>query len=394
VDLELQKATLDPSTLHRLLAWHPAQERFRHGPGNPLSARVVIADEASMISQEHMCRLLGALAPGARLVLLGDADQLPSVEEGCAFSDMVKSLEAQCVTLRTSYRMDASDPEGRNILSVAKAIRTGGELWDAEEPIHVRAGLCDLTFRQVELLEPVAGVMEAFLEHWLQKEVTSLEAFHAKVTRNYTFTRGQWSGADLAPLAALFHHFNQFRILCALREAPGLRGVQDLNRYFHKRMLAHTGEGLRNPVPFCAGEPVMMTANDYRREIFNGDQGLVLKVAFDDGRYRQAAVFPRGPGWAAFPLEPLRQRLEHAYAMTVHKSQGSEYARIAVVLPRTNHKALTRELLYTGLTRAKQSVVLLAERERIAFAAGNPSRRESGLAERLGPAAEPPEVTA
>jgi len=128
-----------------------------------------------------------------------------------------------------------------------------------------------------------------------------------------------------------------------------------------------------------------MTANDYRREIFNGDQGLVLKVAFDDGRYRQAAVFPRGPGWAAFPLEPLRQRLEHAYAMTVHKSQGSEYARIAVVLPRTSHKALTRELLYTGLTRARQSVVLLAERERIPFAAGNPARRESGLADRLIP---------
>ena len=146
-----------------------------------------------------------------------------------------------------------------------------------------------------------------------------------------------------------------------------------------------TGTGLLAATPFFAGEPVLMTANDYRREIFNGDQGLILKVAFDDGpRYRQAAVFPKGQGHAAFPLEPLRQRLEHAYAMTVHKSQGSEYARIAIVLPRTDHKALTRELLYTGLTRAKRSVVLLAEPERLPFAAGNPSRRESGLAERLG----------
>ena len=383
VDLTLQKATLDPSTLHRLLAWHPAQERFRHGPGNPLSARVVIADEASMISQEHLCRLLGALAPGARLVLLGDADQLPSVEEGCAFSDMVKSLKAQCVTLRTSYRMDASDPEGRNILSVAAAIRTNAELWEGAEPIHVRASLGDLTFRQVELLEPAPGVMESFLELWLQKEVTSLEGFHAKVTRNYTFSRGAWSEADLGTLAALFHHFNQFRILCALREAPGLRGVQDLNRQFHKRMLTLTGEGLRNPVPFCAGEPVMMTANDYRRGIYNGDQGLVLKVLFD-GVLRQAAVFPRPGGFVPFPLEPLRHQLEHAFAMTVHKAQGSEYKRIAIVLPKTNHRALTRELLYTGLTRASKAVVLLAERERVPFAAGNPSVRESGLAERLG----------
>jgi exodeoxyribonuclease V alpha subunit len=382
VDLALQNATLDPSTLHRLLAWHPAQERFRHGPGNPLSARIVLADEASMISQEHMYRLLAALAPGARLILLGDAQQLPSVEEGCAFSDMVASLAPQCVTLPTSYRMDASDPEGRNILSVAAAIRTNQELWEGEEPIHVRAAPEDLTFRQVELLEPAPGVMEAFLELWLTREVTSLEGFHAKIARPYTFTNGAWAEADQAPLKALFHHFNQFRILCALREAPGLRGVQDINRHFHHRMLALTGEGLRNPVPYCAGEPVMMTANDYRRGIYNGDQGLVLKVLFD-GALRQAAVFPRPEGFVPFPLDPLKHQLEHAFAMTVHKSQGSEYKRIAIVLPRTNHRALTRELLYTGLTRASKGVVLLAEKGRVPFAAGNPSVRESGLGERL-----------
>jgi exodeoxyribonuclease V alpha subunit len=88
-------------------------------------------------------------------------------------------------------------------------------------------------------------------------------------------------------------------------------------------------------------------------------------------------------GYVPFPLDPLKHQLEHAYAMTVHKSQGSEYSRIAIVLPQTNHKALTRELLYTGLTRAKKSVVLLAERERIPFASGNPSLRDSGLAEQL-----------
>jgi exodeoxyribonuclease V alpha subunit len=382
VDLVLQKATLDPSTLHRLLAWHPAQERFRHGPGNPLSARVVLADEASMISQEHMARLLSALAPGARLVLLGDAHQLPSVEEGCAFSDMVGSLADQRVTLQTSYRMDASDPEGRNILSVATAIRTNQPLWEGPEPIHVREAPADLTFRQVELLEPTAGVMEAFLELWLQREVTGLDGFHAKVTRTYTCTQGAWAAADLAPLRELFTHFNQFRILCALREAPGLRGVQDINKHFHHRMLALTGEGLRNPVPYCAGEPVMMTSNDYRRGIYNGDQGLVLKVVFD-GVLRQAAVFPRPEGFVPFPLDPLKHLLEHAFAMTVHKSQGSEYKRIAIVLPKTNHRALTRELLYTGLTRASKGVVLLAEKGRVPFAAGNPSVRESGLGERL-----------
>jgi exodeoxyribonuclease V alpha subunit len=126
-----------------------------------------------------------------------------------------------------------------------------------------------------------------------------------------------------------------------------------------------------------------MTANDYRRGIFNGDQGLILKVRFD-GQLRQAAVFPKVNGFSAFPLDPLKHQLEHAYAMTVHKSQGSEYTRIAIVLPQTDHKALTRELLYTGLTRAKSSVVLLAEQERIPFASANPSMRDSGLAGRLG----------
>jgi exodeoxyribonuclease V alpha subunit len=156
-------------------------------------------------------------------------------------------------------------------------------------------------------------------------------------------------------------------------------------------MLQLTGEGLRGPVPFCAGEPVLMTTNDYRRHIFNGDQGLILKVLFDgQPLLHQAAVFPRSGGFVPFPLDPLKHQLEHAFAMTVHKSQGSEYKRIAIVLPKANHRALTRELLYTGLTRASKSVVLLTEPERITFAAGNPSLRDSGLAERLATDPAPP----
>ena len=131
-------ARVDPQTLHRLLVWHPATEHFHHGPGNTLSHKVVIVDEASMISQEHLCRLAGALKQGARLVLLGDSDQLPSVEAGCAFHDMVKRLGANRVELQDSYRMDKSDPNGRNIYLVARSIRNNSvkDLWDGEEPIH------------------------------------------------------------------------------------------------------------------------------------------------------------------------------------------------------------------------------------------------------------------
>jgi exodeoxyribonuclease V alpha subunit len=383
-DLPLCAAQLEPLTLHRLLAWDPAGERFRHGPGSPLAARVVIADEASMISQAHMCQLLGALAPGARLVLLGDAHQLPSVEEGCAFRDMVASIRDQRVELVQSYRMDPKDPEGRAIYAAASAIRNSApaELWQGAEPIQCRARVDQLAFAKVELLEPTPDALEAFLELWFRREITGLEGFLAKAGRTYSHAQGAWGPGDAEALAALFHHFDQFRILCALREGPQLRGVQDINRHFHRRMLQLTGEGLRGAVPFCAGEPVLMTANDYRRNLFNGDQGLILKVQ-TDGQLRQAAVFPRPGGFFPFPLEPLKAQLEHAFAMTVHKSQGSEYRRIAIVLPRSNHRALTRELLYTGLTRASKAVVLLAEPERISFAAGNPSLRDSGLAERL-----------
>lgn len=381
----LLDATLEPKTLHRLLAWNPAADRFRHGPGSPLSAKVVIIDEASMISQEHMCRLLGALDQGARLILLGDADQLPSVEAGCAFRDMVASLGANCVKLRQSYRMREEDPDGRNILSVARAIndQKEDELWQGPEPIHCRETLDQLTFHKVELLDPTQGVVEAFLNRWFEKEVTGLPAFLAKVGRVFTVADGAWGPGEEPLLKELFDHFDQFRILCALREAKGFRGVQGINEHLHRKMLNLTGEGLRGVTAYCAGEPVLMTANDYRRGIFNGDQGLILKIRFD-GQLRQAAVFPKVKGFSAFPLDPLKHQLEHAYAMTVHKSQGSEYTRIAIVLPQTNHKALTRELLYTGLTRAKSSVVLLAEQERIPFASANPSLRDSGLAERLG----------
>jgi len=381
-------ARVEPETLHRLLGWHPATEHFRHGVGNTLPQKVVIVDESSMVSQEHMCRLVGSLAKDARLVLLGDSDQLPSVEAGSAFLDMVRSLGANCVELTESYRMDQSNPNGRNIYSVAQSIRSNRveDLWGGREPIHRRAAPDQLEYAQVELLEPAPGVMKTFLARWFAREVTGLDGFQEQAGRVYSFRGGIWGDGDEAALKALFGHFDGFRILCALREGPDHRGVEDINKLLHGWMGAITGKGLQLSTPFFAGEPVLMTANDYRRQIFNGDQGLILKVAFDDGPlFRQAAVFPKGAGYAAFPLEPLKQRLEHAYAMTVHKSQGSEYARIAIVLPQINHKALTRELLYTGLTRAKQSVVLLAERERIPFAAGNPSRRESGLADRLVP---------
>lgn len=375
----------EPQTLHRLLAWHPIEGRFRHDQANPLSAKVAIVDEASMISLEHMDRLLRALPEGGRLVLLGDADQLPSVEPGRAFRDLVECLTGSCVRLLTSYRMSEADPEGRNILSVASVVNapTSGSLWEGPEPVSKRAGPQELQFAKVELLPPTRDHLEAFFRGWFDRQVLGLPGFAEKAMHVFDYREGWWSEEDAGRLKELFDHFDRFRILAALREAPELRGVAEINAQMHRWMASTTGKGLKFAVPFHAGEPVLQTTNDYRRRIYNGDQGLVLRVRFRDGDDEQAAVFPRVEGPQAFPLEPLRHQLELCYAMTVHKSQGSEYERIALVLPKTNHRALTRELVYTALTRAKKSVVLLTEPERLSFAMGHPTERESGLAERL-----------
>jgi exodeoxyribonuclease V alpha subunit len=383
VETAILEALPEPQTLHRLLSWHPAQERFRHNEANPLVARVVIVDEASMVSQELMDHLFRALAPGARIVLLGDALQLPSVEGGSVFRDLVAAPGAPTQWLTENYRMRQGNSEGRNILAVAQALQAREEdLWEGPEPITVLEGLAQWQGAKVELLEPGEAGPRAFLERWFREVVVGLDAFPVLANRVYSQGPSGWGAGDEPALQALFAHFETFRILCALKEAADLRGVEAVNQLLHGWMFAHTGAGLRRETPFHAGEPVLMTSNDYRRGVFNGDQGLVLKVDFE-GELRQAAVFPGPEGFRAFPLEALKIHLDLCYAMTVHKAQGSEYDRLAILLPRTDHPALTRELLYTALTRARKAVTLVGERERVTWAAHNPTLRETGLGERL-----------
>ena len=382
VEADILATLPEPQTLHRLLSWHPAQERFRHHQDNPLAARVVIVDEASMISQELMERLFAALAPGARIVLLGDACQLPSVEGGSTFRDLLAARPECTQWLTENYRMSQHDPAGRNILAVAQALVAGGDPWQGPEPIRRLQQLADWQGAKVELLEPGEPGPRAFLERWFREMVLGLAGFQELANRIYSHGPQGWGAGDEGALRSLFAHYEAFRILCALREAADLRGVAEVNQLLHGWMFAHTGAGLRRETPFFAGEPVLMTGNDYRRGLFNGDQGLVLKVDFQ-GELRQAAVFPGMEESRPFPLEGLKAQLELCYAMTVHKAQGSEYERIAILLPRGDHPALTRELLYTALTRARRAVTLVGERERVNWAAGNPTLRDTGLRDRL-----------
>lgn len=392
-----------PKTLHRLLGFSPSSERFRNHENNPLSESVVIVDECSMIDLFLMDQLVRSVAPGARLILLGDADQLPSVEAGAVFRDLLPAEPAAAadprrravVRLTRSYRMDPADPAGRAILTAAKLVNAGnGEaLFSAggeREPIvTLRRSADDLAFDRIELLAggDSAALREDFFDRWFRERVRGLPDFDRLIRKEYRRGSAGFSEIDRADLAKLQAHFESFRLLCVTRGAARATGAEAVNAYLHARALAARPAadeaGAARPA-FLPGEPVMMQRNDYDRGLFNGDQGLVLRVSEPGAAsHRYMAVFPRGEDPAVFHLEALRADLELSYAMTVHKAQGSEYEHVGLLLPETDLPLLTRELLYTALTRSRRSVVILGDRDLLQKAARSRIRRSSGIGEKL-----------
>jgi exodeoxyribonuclease V alpha subunit len=393
-----------PRTLHRLLGFYPSSGRFRHHENNRLSEKVVIVDECSMIDLFLMDQLVRSVADDARLILLGDADQLPSVEAGAVFRDLLPpehSIPADprrraVVRLTKNYRMDPSDPAGRAILTAARVVNSGnGEaLFTAEEDedplVTERLSAEDLAFQKIELLDGIekAALREAFLDRWYAERVRGLPDFDRLTHREYRQGPAGFSEADRADIARLQAHFDSLRLLCVTRSDARPTGAEAVNAVLHARALASRPAGdadaFHGRPAFLPGEPVMMLRNDYEREIFNGDQGIVLRVAEPGAAsHRFMAVFPRDETFAAFHLDALRSDLELSYATTVHKAQGSEYDHVGLVLPETDLPLLTRELLYTALTRSRRSVVILGEKGLLQAAAKARIRRSSGIGEKL-----------
>ncbi|HVS01586.1 MAG TPA: exodeoxyribonuclease V subunit alpha [Thermoanaerobaculia bacterium] len=394
-DLELRAAPPPASTLHRLLGYSPAADRFRHHRRNPLTARLVVVDEASMVDLALADRLLRALPPDGRLVLLGDADQLPSVEAGAVFRDLVVAARRRSpgavVELTRSYRMQARGGGGE-ILELAGRIRRGEPVERVREAMATAADADSLRLAGAELLQADdAAVREGFLRRW-ERELARPPEWRELTAATYAWGDGGFADQELARLRRLFALLDASRVLCVTRGSGGA-GAAAINRWFHLR-----GHGPRGPVGGeepGVGEPVMVTRNDYRRGLFNGDQGVVLAVRFTgEETPRPAVAFPRHPAPVAFPLGPLRDLLELAWATTVHKAQGSEHDRVALLLPDRPVRVLSRELLYTAVTRARQGAVVVGGVERLAEALARPLPRHSGLAERLLEGAEPPRPVA
>jgi exodeoxyribonuclease V alpha subunit len=370
-DRPLLAAPPVPETLHRLLRHSPSARAFAHREGTPLPFAVVIVDESSMIDLALMDRLVAALGPQTVLVLLGDADQLPSVEAGAVFRD----LAPLGVRLVQSHRMDPRRPEGRRILALAAAVKAGTRdgATGVTALLDRRASAAELRFDGAESC-PTAALND-FVDRWYDDKLRGSSPLRELATR--TFVVGDDFANRFDPEATAlfdqaFDHHQRFRLLAVTRTRD--TGTDALNAFLHARSGGRPGN-------WIAGEPVMMLRNDYDRGLWNGDQGLIvtLRDATPQSRARLAVVFKIEDRWTPFPLDGLRDTLSLAFALTVHKAQGSEYDEVALVLPSAPHPLLTRDLIYTALTRCRNALVLCGDDGVLNAGIGNAIQRSSGL---------------
>ena len=390
-DFEALRNCRPPTTVHRLLGYSPTRRRFHYHRNNPLVARVVIVDEGSMIDLELMSHLLDAMRPDARLVILGDADQLPSVSAGAIFRDLVPTstrendaLARNCVHLTRSYRTNTEEAGGSAIFRLANAINigdadpfasAGGEV-DAIVARRDSAG--QLRFVGAEWL-PEETASAAFLERWYAERVRTPEAA-GLANRVFTAAESGFPATECGSLRQIFENLASARILSVTRVFDS--GSERFNSLMHRRA-AHEKGAPPDRDRFMVGEPVMMLRNDYVRMLFNGDQGVVLRVRHPGNEAATMAVFPRDNNFVAFEIGALKEQLELCYALTVHKAQGSEYDSVAVIMPNQALPILTREILYTAVSRARKSVIIVGSKDVIQAGLAHRIERFSGVREQL-----------
>ncbi len=342
-----------------------------------------------MLDLKLMERLTSAIQAGARLILLGDADQLPSVAAGSVFRDLAplrdddpSPLTAASARLEGNHRMDSENAAGRAILHAAQSIKDGDSRFlnsvdEAGAPIAARRSSADqLTFSGVEYLPTASKDIGSFLDCWYVDRVRGETEVAELCAHEYVERDGGFDESDRKRLRHLFAHAGKSRILCVTRVFE--TGADRINTRLHSRAVEAAGVGRS-----VLGEPLIVLRNDYERGLFNGDNGIRLGVRRGNASQIPMAIFPRGDNFVAFRFETLRESVELGYAMTVHKAQGSEFDSIAILLPERPIAVLTRELIYTAVSRSRTSVVIVGDESTLNHAIATRVERFSGLAERL-----------
>jgi exodeoxyribonuclease V alpha subunit len=337
------------TTAHKLLGYHPARTpKFRHGRHEPLPYKLVIVDEASMLSLSMMNRLLSALRPDAELWLVGDPDQLASVEAGSVLADIARGAKQEdsimhdrYTELTTQHRFHPDSP----IAQLAAAVRDG-----------------DFAGAHEILKTPSPDFL------WIDPatEPEKLAQLKADVLAH---AQSVLASAEKGEVENALQKKSLLQVLASTRD--GSLGVYDWNQ---------TVEAGLGPVPaprWYAGRPILVTRNDTSTGLANGDVGVVCII---DGQLRACFGDPQEPTTIALARLP---ETETVHALTIHKSQGSEYEHVVVVLPQSGSRIVTRELLYTGITRPQKRLTLVATLASIETAIKTPIRRATGLAERL-----------
>ncbi|MCQ4253109.1 exodeoxyribonuclease V subunit alpha [Stutzerimonas stutzeri] len=355
-------------TLHRLLGSRGDSPKVRHDAANPLALDVLVVDEASMVDLALMAKLVAALPPKARLILLGDKDQLAAVEAGAVFAELYEgrgfdTQAAADLQRITGQHVPVETPRSRlgdAVVLLTHSHRFAGDSGIGELARRINAGDAKGT---VALLQEGRADLA-----W--NETPSPAALIERLEQGYS---PYLQAARQADPSAAFEAFNGFRALTAQREgAFGLTGINEALEARFKRRL-----GVPARERWYPGRAVMVRQNDYALGLFNGDIGLCLKTE------QGLRVFFEGDdGYRGFAPARLPSH-DSAFAMTVHKSQGSEFTEVLLALPEQPSPLLTRSLFYTGITRAKRRVEIWALPARLAEAVITRAERAAGLAERL-----------
>lgn len=388
------------STLHQLLGYSPALGGFRQHVENPVPADVIVVDEVSMVGLVLMSQLLQATAPQTRLVLLGDKDQLPSVDAGAVLANLVppdaspsfsaalrKSVRTVCPELKlpvTKRRHPLEDA----LVVLEQNYRSQRDIQDAAAAINRQEAAAVDSLRRLTSLTSEAtrgcwlldltgtgpGHWRRVLEQWLERHYLSPgaggETYRGLVETCILPASGAIDAAQQTLLDRLFALLARARVLTLVRSGP--HGCSGINQ-FMEQMLRPRFDA-RGRQRLFRGAPVLITRNDHRRGLFNGDVGVTLGTP---GGCR--VVFQRQGGYVSFPADALPAH-ELAFALTVHKSQGSEYGQVLLVLPpEGGRRLLTREMIYTGVTRAKELAVIAAPVEVLRTAVARRVEREAVL---------------